>query len=340
MFATHCNNAVRQTRVTMTKTLTEEQFRQYEGIINEVERLRNLTRKEKERIIRNVFERTYIDLTCDWAFKHVFGNHPDILMMLLNDILPETIVRVEYDTNEIDRESARDKNIIMDVFCHTSDGRRFVVEMQKESRDGFHQRMLYYGAARLREQLKPGDDYAALEPVYVICFMDHVLHHEGSVPQGKIIFAYSLREEQTGEPYWGGLYIFLCELPRLSSPSVEGLTPQEQWFVILRNSSTFAEMPHGLDPRFSKVFEIASTRGLKKKEELQYLRAMITQEEKDSIAKANYELGMLFGRDEGLAKGREEGRDEGRIETARQFLDAGIPAPYVAKITGIPEEKL
>ena len=282
----------------MSKTLTEEQYRRYEAILNEVERIRNLTRKEKESIIRGVLEKAFIDLTCDWAFKHVFGRHPDLLMMLLNDILPEQIVQVEYDQNEIDRENARDKNVIMDVFCHTADGRRFVVEMQKESQDGFHQRMLYYGAARLREQLKPGDRYERLCPVYVICFMDYALSHEGTLPPGKIIFTYGMREEQTGEPYWGGLYIYLCELPRLGSRTFENLTPQEQWFVILRNCSKFAEKPRGMDPKFDKVFEIASTRGLKDKEELQYLKAMITQEEKDSIAHANYELGVAFGRDE------------------------------------------
>ena len=324
----------------MTKTLTEEQYRRYEAILNEVERIRNLTRKEKEGIIRGILESAFIDLTCDWAFKHVFGHHPDILMMLLNDILPEQIVQVEYDQNEIDRESSRDRNVIMDVFCHTADGRRFVVEMQKESQDGFHQRMLYYGAARLREQLKPGDRYERLCPVYVICFMDYALSHEGILPPGKIIFTYGMREEQTGEPYWGGLYICLCELPRLGSRTFENLTPQEQWFVILRNCSKFAEKPRGMDPKFDKVFEIASTRGLKDKEELQYLKAMITQEEKDSIAHANYELGVAFGRDEGLALGLAKGREEERQAIARKLLEAGIPVSQVVEVTGLPLDQL
>ncbi len=71
---------------------------------------------------------------------------------------------------------------------------------------------------------------------------------------------------------------------------------------------------------------------------------MITQEEKDSIAHANYELGVAFGRDEGialgLAKGREEGRAEGIRDVARKLLETGIPADKVAEVTGIPREQL
>ena len=124
----------------MTKepmVITEEQYLQFAPILDEVERLRKLTRTEKERIIRDILDRPFIDLTCDWAFRHVFGHNPEMLKMLLNDLLPEKIVSLDYDPNEIDRTTVKDKNIIMDVFCHTEDGRRIVVEVQKKDHDGF-----------------------------------------------------------------------------------------------------------------------------------------------------------------------------------------------------------
>lgn len=308
--------------------LTEEKYQRLSAILNEVERLRKLSRAEKEKILRGILDRTFIDLTCDWAFKHIFGRHPELLMMLLNDILPEKITEIEYDPNEVDRFSVNDKNVIMDVFCHTEDGRRIVVEMQKEDHEGFLQRMLYYGAARIREQLEVGDDYEELCPVYVICFMDFTLPHYGAViPPGKLVFSYSLMEQQTHEEYGRWLNLVFCELPRLREDSMIELTPQEQWFAVLRNLPNFAEKPAWLDERFDPLLELARTRGLNDEELTKYLRSMVSEKEKDSIARAY------------LRRGREEGREEGAAlrneEIAKAMLADGMSPELVAKYTGV-----
>ena len=315
--------------------LSEEQYEQFAAILNEVERLRTLSRAEKEKIIRGILEKPFIDLTCDWAFKHVFGHDEELLKMLLNDILPERIVKIEYDPNEIDRFAANDKNVIMDVFCHTDDGRRILVEMQKKDEDGFHQRMLYYGAARLREQLEAGDDYETICPVYVICFMDFKLPHYGTViPPGKLIFFYKLMEEQTKEEYGNWLNIIFCELPRLKEDKMKTLSPQEQWFAIMRNLPNFAERPAWMDARYDQLIDLARTRGLQDKEQLQYLRAMVSEKEIDKVARAY----LRRGREEGERKEREKHRAE-ILRIAKNFLDSGVSVEDVARNTGLsPEE--
>lgn len=164
-----------------------------------------------------------------------------MLKAFLNDILPEKIVRIEYDPNEINRYSSRDKNVIMDVFAHTEDGRRVVIEMQKKDKEGFRKRMLYYGACRIREQLEIGDSYELLNPVYVICIMDYCESHKVKVPEGKILFHYRLIEEHLGELYGNCLSIIFCELPRLMEKSFAQMNRQEQWFAIWRNCSKFEE---------------------------------------------------------------------------------------------------
>ena len=70
--------------------MTKEQMAQYIAILDDVERYRNLSMEEKERIVRCVLEKPYMDLRSDWAFKHVFQDL-DLLKMLLEDILcPKT----------------------------------------------------------------------------------------------------------------------------------------------------------------------------------------------------------------------------------------------------------
>ena len=312
--------------------LTEEQYQRFIAILNEVENIRRLSPEEKDGIVRGILESPYIDLTCDWAFKHVFGHHPELLMMLLNDLLPEKITAIEYDPNEVDRFSANDKNVIMDVFCHTEDGRRIVVEMQKEDHDGFHERMLYYGAARLREQLEVGEKYEELCPVYVICFMDFTLPHKGiTVPPGKLIFSYRLMEEQTHEEYGRWLNILLCELPRLQEESLTTLSPQEQWFAVLRNLPNFAEKPAWLDARFDPLLDLARTRGLNDEEQVKYLRSMVSEKEKDSIARAY----LRRGREEESLKNREN-----LLRIAKKLLEKGDSAEEIAVLLELPLEEV
>ena len=321
--------------------MTEEQYQRYAAILNDVERLRRLSRTEKERIIRGILDTTFIDLTCDWAFRHVFGHNLELLKMLLNDILPEKITEVIYDPNAIDRTTVRDKNVIMDVFCHTEDGRRIVVEMQKKEENDFGQRMLYYGAARLREQLEVGDDYEKLCPVYVICFMEFTLPHYGvAVPQGKIMFSYKMMEEQTQEPYGDNwLNIILCELPRLRDDYMNQFTPQEQWFALFRYLPNFASKPDWLDDRFEPLLQEARTRGLKSEEETQYLQAMLSKEE---IDKSVQKIAKAY-----LRRGREEAQEEERIKhhedllrIAKSLLASGMSSEEVARHTGLPLEEV
>lgn len=261
--------------------------------------------------------------------------------MLLNDILPEKITEVIYDPNAIDRTTVRDKNVIMDVFCHTEDGRRIVVEMQKKEENDFGQRMLYYGAARLREQLEVGDDYEKLCPVYVICFMEFTLPHYGvAVPQGKIMFSYKMMEEQTQEPYGDNwLNIILCELPRLRDDYMNQFTPQEQWFALFRYLPNFASKPDWLDDRFVPLLQEARTRGLKSEEETQYLQAMLSKEEIDKsvqkIAKAYLRRGREEGREEERAKHRED-----LLRIARKMLEKGDSVEDIAVLLELPLEEL
>ena len=75
----------------------------------------------------------YLDPKADLTFKLVFGEHKDLVMSLLNALLPiaedNPIVSVEYQQTELVPEQARKKDSIVDVHCTDSSGRRFIVEM-------------------------------------------------------------------------------------------------------------------------------------------------------------------------------------------------------------------
>lgn len=312
------------------RVLTPEQWEKFAPLLQEMEKYRNLSDEEKEQILLQIVSSTYIDLMCDWAFKHVFGHNKEGLMMLLNDFLPEKIVDLQYDDKELDLFSHDDKLVVMDVLCKTENGRRILVEMQKSEKKNFRSRMLYYGAGMFYKQLKTGDDYKKLMPVYVICFMNFTLRHE----QNQLVYRYEVFEEASHERYEPDkkkeqlLTWIYCELPRFARPSDRELSPVEQWFDILQNMRNFALNPKHVDKRFSGILEACRQNRLPDAEQIQYIRAMISEREKQEIAEVYLERGI------------EQGIELKQKDVAKRMLERGYEASEVAELTGLPIDEI
>lgn len=89
----------------------------------------------------------YLDPKVDLIFKKIFSKHPDLLMSLLNALLPlnddEQIQSIKYLPTELVPELYEHKNSIVDVLCEDIKGRKFCVEMQMEWSNAFQQRVLF-----------------------------------------------------------------------------------------------------------------------------------------------------------------------------------------------------
>ena len=87
----------------------------------------------------------YLDPKVDLIFKKIFSKHPDLLMSLLNALLPlsddEQIQSIKYLPTELVPELYEHKNSIVDVLCEDVKGRKFCVEMQMEWSNAFQQRV-------------------------------------------------------------------------------------------------------------------------------------------------------------------------------------------------------
>lgn len=317
--------------------LTSEQLKQYIAVLDAAEPYRDLSDDEKEHIVRAIMERPYMDLRSDFAFKHVFRDM-NLLKMLLEDVLPESIVSVEPLNslealpNEIDKMRPDDKNIIMDVLAKTKDGREIIVEMQRKNKTSFKNRMMYYGASMLHGQLKRNDAYSKLRPVYVLCFMDFKLQHVTD----QLLYHYTMMEVNSAERYGNQLSVFLFELKRLNKKEMKGLSPLESWLYILKNMGNFAGKPEDMGKRYSAVAEAAKMHDLPDKDKLRYLNDMISEEEILDMREATLEEGRAEGREEG----REEGRKEQRIEYTKAMLSRGIDVSVISDITGFSVEEL
>ena len=299
--------------------MTQEQLLQFESVVDEFEKCRELTREEKELLITQIMSDTFMDLRCDWALKHVLRDKV-ILKMLLNDVLPEEIDEVEFAPNEVDRFFADDKNATMDVICHSKRplDRTFIVEIQQKKTTSLRDRMLFYGAATLTKQVRRGQSYKKLNPVYVICFLDATYKHT----KDQLVYKYAMREETTQELLGDLLNVFFFELPRLKKKTMKGLSPMESWLYLLKNLHNFADIPEGMDQRFNPVLDAARMNALPRKEQLQYLRAMLSED-----IKQDYYLG---GYEEGVEVGMEKGLEKGRNMAVKLLVESGMDAKEIA----------
>ena len=314
-----------------TDRLSPDQLILYLAIVDEVERYRNLSVEEKKQLVQNIMDRPYLDLLCDWAFKHVFGGNLDLLEMLLRDILQMDLSVEKPLANEIDKFRPDDKNIIMDVICQLRDGRRIIVEMQQEKKAGFKDRIAYYGAANFVKQLKRGEKYTAVHAVYVVCFVNFKMQHTDCPPE-KIVYTYEFREQETGELYGDYISLNFCELPRLGNKTFDRMSPKEEWFYLLKNMHTFALNPRGIPERMRRVLDASRTHSLPDKEQLQYFKAMISETEKEDIAVANYQDGFLDG--------MEKGEAQHAIETAQRMLKKRFDIADIAECSGLTIDQI
>jgi predicted transposase/invertase (TIGR01784 family) len=333
------------TIATLAQQLTDEDFLLYRSMVDEHERCAALSDLQKRELLEGILCRPYMDLLCDWAFKHVFGHDKEALMMLLRDILQLDIIDLEYDANEIDRTHADAKAATMDVVCQLANGDRVIVEMQREWRDDFRERMFFYGSASSIEPVKRGGDYTDIRTVYLICFSNFVLKHT-VCPKDKLIFVYEFLERETGEPYGEHPYfsIHLCELPRLAKSDMSEMNPVEQWFHLLKNIRTFALNPKGIPSRYHRVLKSAQLAHISDEDKQKYLKSMLTEYDEKMISQGNYKLGFSDGEEVGIQKGRAEGRAEGKaernVELAKEMLADNEPMQKIIKFSHLTEEQI
>ena len=151
-----------------------------------------------------------------------------------------------------------------------------------------------------------------------------------------------MREETTHELYSDLLSIYFFELPRLRKASMKGLSPMEGWLFLLKNLHTFADTPEGMDKHFEPVVRAARMKAMPSKEQLQYFRAMISEETKQDYYLGGYDAGMEageeIGREKGLAEGMEKGMEKGMENAVSLLFASGLSVAEISERLKMEEE--
>lgn len=284
----------------------------------------------------------YLDPKADLTFKKVFGEHEDLVISLLNALLPlradEEVIEVEYLPAELVPDNPLRKNSIVDVRCVDAVGRQFIVEMQMVWSPEFLQRVLFNSAKYVR-QLDKGFDYSLLKPVYSLNLVNDIF--EPQLPEYYHYF--KLVHEEHTEKVIDGLHLVFVELPKFTPHSMSEKKMQVLWLRYL------TEIKDGTEKIPQELLDNAETgKAISVLETSSYNDAQLASYDKFwdtiSIEKTLYNSGERKGREEGLMEGEAVGMEKGRAEEKRKIASgmkqAGIPLETIAVITGLPLEEV
>lgn len=305
----------------------------------------------------------YLDPKTDLTFKKIFGKHPDLLMSLLNALLPlredQQIKSIEYENNELVPRTPKHKNTIVDVRCKDVEGRQFSVEMQMEWTTEFMQRVLFNASKIYVSQPQKGDDYDTLHPVYSLNLVNTIF--EKDVPEYR--HDYSIVHDKYSNKVIEGLHFTFIELPKFTPHTMTEKRMAVLWLRFLTEIKDGVEtVPAELreNPEISKALDELEESSYSKAElaaydkfwdivstEITLINGKTRAAMKEGYAKGwekgleeGKQEGMQQGIEKGIEKGMAQGIEKGKLEIAKKMILAGQPSALIMQFTGLTAEQI
>lgn len=290
----------------------------------------------------------YLDPKVDLAFKRVFGEHAHLLKSFLNALLPlpedAPIESLVYLTPEqVPEIPGLFKNSIVDVKCTDVKGRIFIVEMQMLWTPAFEHRIVFGASQAYVKQLRVGQGYTGLQPVYALALINDIFDRKTSSYYHHYKIVNTLNPQETLK----GLEFVFVELPKFRPDSPTQRRMQVKWLRFLNEvgqDSLLLDEQMKADADIASALELVETAAFSESE----LDAYHAGLDRARIEMALLEDAKAEGKAEGKVEGKAEGKAEGMAEGARwqalhiavKLLNSGMEANAVAAITGLASQEV
>ena len=280
----------------------------------------------------------YLDPKADLTFKKIFGEHKNLVISLLNALLPlkegEWVESIEYwPAEKIPNRTEAEKYSIVDVCCKDNRKREFIVEMQMCWTADFKDRALFNSAKVYVDQLEHAEDFSLLRPVYSLNLVDAIF--EKDVPE--FIHHYKVVHEKYTDKLIEGFHIVFVELPKFKPQSIAERKMAVLWLRFLTEINKTTER---VPDEFLESSEISQA--VKLVEESAYTReqlmgydlfwdAVRVAKTLASAPERSYKAGLK----DGEAKGKEK-----LLLAAHNLKAMNLAVEQIAKATGLTVEEV
>ncbi|MEK7253927.1 MAG: Rpn family recombination-promoting nuclease/putative transposase [Bacteroidota bacterium] len=293
-----------------------------------------------------MLQEKYVNPFTDFGFKKLFGSEPnkELVIDFLNQVLPEKhrIKDLTYTKNEHLGASELDRKAIFDLYCISTSGERFIVEMQKAKQNYFKDRSVYYSTFPIQEQAKKGDWDYKLAAVYTVGILDFVFSEDSADTEVRHV---ARLKDQKCRVFYDKLTFIYLEMPKFTKTEAELKTTYDKWLYVLKHLPNLENRPKALQERiFKRLFEAAEIAKFSPKEREQYEDSLkYYRDLKNVIDTAEMEgemRGELRGELRGKTEGKIEGKIEGKTEIARNMKAEGEPLDKISKYTGLSKDEI
>ena len=277
----------------------------------------------------------YLDPKADIVFKKIFAEHPHLLISFLNAVLPlkpdQHILSIEYLPSELVPTIPGFKSTIVDVRCTDIQGRMFIVEMQIQWTTGFMQRMLFNASKAYIKQLKSGEDYHLLKPVYGLA----LLASEFDPNPNDWYHHYKLVNIAKHESEIKDLQLIFVELPKFKA---QNYTQKKLNILWLRFMSELDQTTITIDEELLAIPEIQEAAHIA--EQSAYSLTELDRYDRFWDAVSTEKTLKSGAYAEGKAEGFIEGEAKGVEKIAMNMLKAGEPLDKIIIFTGLSHSEI
>ncbi|MCS7037382.1 MAG: Rpn family recombination-promoting nuclease/putative transposase [Saprospiraceae bacterium] len=274
----------------------------------------------------------YVNPLTDFGFKKLFGSEPnkDLLIHFLNQLLPEhhQIQDLTYLSSEKLGFGDDDRRAIFDLYCTSTSGERFIVEVQKAKQKFFRDRSVFYATFPIQEQAKKGEWNFYLDPVYLVAILDFVFDEDRNDPC--VLHNIQLKDQDC-QVFFDKLTFIYIELPKFNKREEELETTFDKWLYVLKHLPDLQDRPRALQERvFQRLFEAAEIARFNPEERQLYEESLKVYRDLKNVVDT--------ARDEGKEEGRAEGRAEKEREVVLSAYAAGLDLAVIAQVSGMSIE--
>lgn len=284
----------------------------------------------------------YLDPKAYLTFKKVFGEHPALVISLLNALLPfetedEKIESVEYLPIKLVPDTPLKKNSIVDVRCRDKRGRIFIVEMQMIWSPAFMHRVLFNASKAYVRQIDKSEKFELLQPVYSLNLVDDIF-----LPDVEEYYHdYRIVHMEHSDKVIEGLRFIFVELPKFKPHSFSEKKMQVLWLryltevdektrVVPQELMDVPEIKMAVEQLEESAFNDAQLWGYD-----DFWDAVRVEKTLVSDVQNKYREGMEQGIKQGVEQGIKQGIEQGKIDTALRMLQKGYTVNDVCDITGL-----
>jgi predicted transposase/invertase (TIGR01784 family) len=277
----------------------------------------------------------YLDPKNPYTLKKVFGQHPHLLKSFLNALLPlepdAQIEELESLSSELVPEIPEVRNSIVDVRCVDQKKRQFIVEMQMLWTDSFMNRVLFNASKAYVKQLKTGQEYHLLQPVYSLNLVDDTFIKDSLEWYHHYRIVHALDTDRQIE----GLEFVFVELPKFRPQTMPEKRLQVLWLRYLTEVGEKSTEVSGdllAQQEVREAVEYVKESGFSEGELAAYDKYW------DGVSVERTLLADAIA--EGRAKGRAEGEQLGQQKVALKMLRKGLGVQEVAALLDMEAEEV